>query len=82
MNAQQILALMSVIHNSIAASLTLMQRLREQAVSAGATPEQLRSLDLRLSDAITRREAEIEATNALIGEPAAPAAPAPAERRR
>jgi hypothetical protein len=60
-NNMEILNLISVIHRQVASSIALIQKLRETAQQNGATKEQLQAIDVRLSDVIARREAELGA---------------------
>ena len=59
-NIATVLALSEVFLRLLAQGGTTVQRLREIAVSEGATLEELAAMDARLSDAIARREAERE----------------------
>ena len=59
-NVATVLALSEVFLRLLAQGSTTVQRLRDIAATEGATPEELAAMDKKLSDAISRREAEAE----------------------
>ena len=62
-NVAAVVSLIEVFLRLIASGATTVERIREIAAEAGATPEELAQMDQRLSDAIARRKSEIEGSS-------------------
>lgn len=60
MNALAALQFATIMMRLVQDGAVTVQRLREIAATAGATPEELAAMDKRLSDAIARRESELK----------------------